>query len=75
MASQVIREKSTVQAELDACGGNAVAYSDLAWSAARKASDGSNRWFADCGSWSGHAMSSGEMVTWVSDWVILRVGD
>ena len=72
MTSQVIRDKATVQAELDACSGNAVVYSDLAWSAARKASDGSNRWFADCGSWSGSPMNSGEMVSWVSDWIVLR---
>lgn len=63
-----------VQDKLDALGGNAVVYSELAWSAARKAADGSNRWLADQGSWSGGPLNSGEMVSWVDDWEVLREG-
>lgn len=64
-----------VQDKLDALGGNAVVYSELAWAAVRKASDGSNIWLADIGASSGGPMNSGEMVSWVDDWEVLRKGN
>lgn len=70
------RRKSVVQSELDAATGNAVAYSSLAWAVARKSASGEDRWFPDSGSHQGvRYLTSGEMVSWADDWVVLRHGD
>ena len=66
------RVVSTV-AELDALGGNSVLYSQAAWAVLRKQSHGTD-WITDHASHSKHMLTASEVLEWVQDWQLLRVG-
>lgn len=59
---------------LKRAGGNAVAYSEKAWAAPRKASQGGadGHWFPDQGAHASRSLTANEMAEWVDDWEILR---
>lgn len=59
--------------ELEAAPGNAVVYSERAWSVARKEISGrrDGHWFPDPGSSMRHILTAEEMVLWVDDWVLM----
>lgn len=50
---------------------NAVVYSEKAWAVARRAGDGSPKWFADSGSRKNGSLTDAELIEWADDWVRL----
>jgi hypothetical protein len=66
-------EKKMTEEQLLEAAPNAVIYSEEAWAAARKSSDGADRWFVDSGSYSHNSgQASGfDLLAWTSDWRLL----